>query len=61
MKSVLARFVPMVITSIEQPSWRQLAITVMLANSGRVTSIHMDNFIHVSSQKLNHFADSASV
>lgn len=61
MRSVLAGFVPMVIAAIEQTPWRQLAVTVMLANSGRVTSIHMDNFIHLSSQKPNHFADSSSV
>ena len=51
----------MVKATIEQTPWRQLAITVMLANSGRVTSIHLDNFIHVSSQKPNHFDDSSSV
>lgn len=61
MRSVLDGFVPMVIATIDQMPWRPLAITVMLANSGRVTSIHMDNFIHVSSQKPNHFADSSSV
>lgn len=61
MRSVLVSLVPMVIEAFKQMPWRQLAITVMLANSGRVTSIHMDDFIHVSSQNPNHFADSSSV
>lgn len=61
MRSVLAKPVPMVIAAIKQMPRRQLAITVTLTISGRVTSIHMDNFIHVCSQKLNHFVDSFSV
>lgn len=37
----------------EQTPWRQVAITVTSANTGRMTSIHTDNFIHISSQKPN--------
>ena len=47
----LARLVPMIKAAAEQTPWRQVAITVTSANTGRMMSIHTDNFTDVSSQK----------